>query len=99
MTLLPSKDMPSLVQAASSEHLFLEATATRKMVLRKRSSREAVLFLNLGLWRVSKAWFRDHLGIFFWTGGERWNWALASSEKSLSAKLMSKASLKGMERE
>ena len=80
MTLLPSKDMPSLVQAASSEHLFPEATATRKMVLRKRSSREAVLFLNLGLWRVSKAWFRDHLGIFFLTGGERWNWDMPLSE-------------------
>ena len=55
VTLLPLKEMPSLVQAGSSEHLLPEATEMRKMVLRKRSSREAVLFLNLGVWRVSKA--------------------------------------------
>ena len=99
VTLLPSKVIPSLVQAANSKHLLPEAMATRKMVLSKRSSREAELFRNLVVWRVSKAWLRAHLGIFFCAGGERWNCALASSEKSLSAKLMSKASLKGMERE
>ena len=55
MTVLLSKEMPSLVHAANSEHLLAEATATRKMVLRKRSSKEAVLFLNLGVWSVSRA--------------------------------------------
>ena len=68
-----------------------------KRVFRKRSSREAVLFRNLRVWRDSKAWLSDHLGIFSWVGGERRNCALASSEESLSAKLMSRASLKEME--
>ena len=94
VTLLSSKEIPSLVQAANSEHLFPEATATKKMVLRKRSSKEAEFFRNLGVWRVSKAWLRCQLGIFFCIGGERWNCALASSEKSLSGKFMLKASLK-----
>ena len=35
MTVLLSKEMPSLVHATNSEHLLPEATATRKMVLRK----------------------------------------------------------------
>ena len=69
--LLPSKEIPSLMQAANSEQLLPEAMATRKMVLRKRSSREAELFLNLGVWSVSRAWLRDHLGIFFCEGGDK----------------------------
>ena len=55
VTVLLSKEMPSLVHAANSEHLLPEAIATRKIVLRKRSSKEAVLFLNLGVWSVSRA--------------------------------------------
>ena len=49
VTVLLSKEMPSLVHVANSEHLFPDVTATRKNVLRKRSSKEAVLFLNLGV--------------------------------------------------
>ena len=71
VTLLFSKAIPSLMQAANSEHLFPEAMATRKMVFKKRSSRDAELFRNLGVWRDSKEWLRDHLGTFLGTGGER----------------------------
>ena len=68
-----SKEIPSLMQATNSEHLFPEAMATRKMVFKKRSSREAEQFQNLGVWRDSNALFRDHLGTFLGTGGERWS--------------------------
>ena len=99
VTLLFSKVIHSLMQAANSEHLLPGVMATREMVLGKGSYRDAELFRNLGVWRDSRAWLRDHLGTFFGTGGEKRNWGLASSEKSLSAKLISKASLKGIERE
>ena len=55
MVTVLSKEMPSLVHAANSEHLLPESTATKKIVLRKISSMEAVLFLNLGVWSVSRA--------------------------------------------
>ena len=71
VTLLSSKVIPSLMQAANSEHLLPEVMATREMVLGKGSYRDAELFRNLGVWRDSRAWSRDHLGTFFGTGGER----------------------------
>ena len=67
VTLLSSKVIPSLMQAANSEHLLPEVMATREMVLGKGSYRDA----DLGVWRDSRAWLRDHLGTFFGTGGER----------------------------
>ena len=69
VTLLSSKVIPSLMQAANSEHLLPEVMATREMVLGKGSYRE--LFRNLGVWRDFRAWLRDHLGTFFGIGGER----------------------------
>ena len=59
------------MQVANSEHLLSEVMATRDMVLGKGSCRNAELFRNLGVWRGSRAWSRDHLGTFFRTGGER----------------------------
>ena len=70
VTLLSSKVIPTLMQAANSEHLLPEVMATREMVLGKGSYRDAELFRNLGAWRDSRAWSRDHLGTFFGTGGK-----------------------------
>ena len=70
VTLLSSRVIPSLIQAANSEHLLPEVMATREMVLGKGSYRDAELFRNLGVWRDSRAWSRDHLGTFFGTGGK-----------------------------
>ena len=70
VTLLSSRVIPSLIQSAYSEHLLPEVMATREMVLGKGSYRDAELFRNLGVWRDSRAWSRDHLGTFFGIGGK-----------------------------